>query len=221
MTAMCKSRTTGAKIGQTSSATSKIYRKTPGFLRSKPDTLRKARRMQVLIRTLSAICRRMFIRQRISGKLGRRLSRRTPMFAVTRTLSKKILVNKDLLFVGTEMGLWISLDGGRLWAQYKGGDFPNVAVRDITIHPLDNDLVVATHGRGIWIIDDITPLRALTQETLSKRHRVSTSRTSRSKNSSGRRLGQRRRGLRRRQSDGRSRHYLLSEKTAHFRRFEN
>ncbi len=78
------------------------------------------------------------------------------------------LVNRDLLFVGTEQGLWISLDGGRQWAQYKGGDMPNVAVRDLSIHPRDNDLVIATHGRGIWIIDDITPLRALTPETLAK-----------------------------------------------------
>src|SRR5215208_7601806 len=78
------------------------------------------------------------------------------------------LVNNDLLFVGTEFGLWVSLDGGKLWAQYKGGDMPSVAVRDIAIHPRDNDLVVATHGRGIWIIDDITPLRALTSDALAK-----------------------------------------------------
>lgn len=81
---------------------------------------------------------------------------------------KEDLVNKDLLFVGTEFGLWVSVDGGRVWSQYKGGDFPNVAVRDLAIHPRDKDLVIATHGRGIWIIDDISPLRALTQETLSK-----------------------------------------------------
>jgi len=81
---------------------------------------------------------------------------------------KEDLVNKDLLFVGTELGLWVSLDGGRQWAQYKGGDFPNVAVRDLAIHPRDRDLVIATHGRGIWIIDDITPLRVLTPETLAK-----------------------------------------------------
>jgi len=81
---------------------------------------------------------------------------------------KEDLVNKDLLFVGTEMGLWISLDGGKQWAQYKGGELPNVAVRDLAIHPRDHDLVIATHGRGIWIVDDITPLRALTPETLTK-----------------------------------------------------
>jgi photosystem II stability/assembly factor-like uncharacterized protein len=81
---------------------------------------------------------------------------------------KEDLVNRDLLFVGTEFGLWVSLDGGRQWAQYKGGDLPSVAVRDMAIHPRDHDLVIATHGRGIWIVDDITPLRALTPETLAK-----------------------------------------------------
>jgi photosystem II stability/assembly factor-like uncharacterized protein len=81
---------------------------------------------------------------------------------------KEDLVNKDLLFVGTELGLWLSLDGGKQWAQYKGGDLPSVAVRDLAIHPRDHDLVIATHGRGIWIIDDIAPLRTLTAETLSK-----------------------------------------------------
>jgi len=81
---------------------------------------------------------------------------------------KQDLRNPDLLFLGTELGLWVSLDGGRQWAQYKGGDLPNVAVRDLAIHPRDNDLVIATHGRGIWIVDDITPLRALTPGVLAK-----------------------------------------------------
>ncbi len=77
-------------------------------------------------------------------------------------------VDPNLLFLGTEFGLWVSLDGGARWSRYKGGDFPSVAVRDLAIHSRDNDLVIATHGRGIWIIDDITPLRALTPATLAK-----------------------------------------------------
>ncbi|HEU4389426.1 MAG TPA: sialidase [Blastocatellia bacterium] len=81
---------------------------------------------------------------------------------------KEDLVNRDLLFAGTEFGLWVSMDGGRQWVQYKGGDFPNVAVRDLAIHPRDHDLVIGTHGRGIWIVDDITPLRVLTPDTLAK-----------------------------------------------------
>jgi photosystem II stability/assembly factor-like uncharacterized protein len=77
------------------------------------------------------------------------------------------LVNPNLLYVGTEFGLFISLDGGAHWAQFKG-NLPNVAVRDIAIHPRESDLILATHGRGIWILDDLTPIRALTPELLGK-----------------------------------------------------
>jgi len=81
---------------------------------------------------------------------------------------KEDTVKPDLLFLGTEFGLWMSLDGGKQWAQYKGGEFPNVPVRDIVVQPRESDLVVATHGRGIWIIDDITPLRNLTPDVMAK-----------------------------------------------------
>ncbi|PYJ95394.1 MAG: sialidase [Verrucomicrobia bacterium] len=81
---------------------------------------------------------------------------------------KEDLVKPDLLFLGTEFGLWVSIDGGKNWAQFKGNHFPAVAVRDLAIHPRDNELVLATHGRGIWIVDDITPLRALTPDLLTQ-----------------------------------------------------
>ena len=74
----------------------------------------------------------------------------------------------QLLFLGTEFGLWISIDGGQRWAQYKGSAFPAVAVRDLVVHPRASDLVIATHGRGIWIIDDVSPLRALTAELMAR-----------------------------------------------------
>src|SRR5262249_18766454 len=51
-------------------------------------------------------------------------------------------------------------DGGASWAEFKGGNFPSVAVRELAIQPREDDLVIATHGRGIWIIDDLAPLRA-------------------------------------------------------------
>jgi photosystem II stability/assembly factor-like uncharacterized protein len=75
---------------------------------------------------------------------------------------------KNLLYLGTELGLFISVDGGKSWAEFKGNDFPAVAVRDLQVQARDGDLVIATHGRGIWIIDDLTPLRALSQQTLSQ-----------------------------------------------------
>jgi photosystem II stability/assembly factor-like uncharacterized protein len=77
---------------------------------------------------------------------------------------KEDTVDPQLLFLGTEFGLWISTDRGSHWAQFKGGHIPAVAVRDLAIQPRDNDLVLATHGRGLWIVDDITPLRHLTPE---------------------------------------------------------
>jgi photosystem II stability/assembly factor-like uncharacterized protein len=77
-------------------------------------------------------------------------------------------VDPNLLFLGTEFGLWISIDGGKQWAQYKGSSFPAVAVRDIVVQPRESDLVLATHGRGIWIIDNISSLRALTPEVMSQ-----------------------------------------------------
>src|SRR5438034_10537166 len=80
---------------------------------------------------------------------------------------KEDLVKPNLLFLGTEFGLYVSIDGGKNWAQFKGNHFPAVAVRDLAIQPRENDLILATHGRGIWIVDDITPLRALTPDILA------------------------------------------------------
>lgn len=76
-------------------------------------------------------------------------------------------VKPNLLYAGTEFGLWVSIDAGNHWAQFKGGDFPAVAVRDLAFQKRDASLVLATHGRGIWVIDDVTPLRALDAETLA------------------------------------------------------
>ena len=77
-------------------------------------------------------------------------------------------VNPDLLFLGTEFGLWISLDRGAQWARFEGGIPAMVGVRDLAIQPREGDLVVATHGRGIFILDDLTPLRELTGEILAE-----------------------------------------------------
>jgi len=75
--------------------------------------------------------------------------------------------NENLLFVGTEFGLFMSFDAGKSWIQYKA-KVPPVAVRDIAIHPVTNDLILATHGRGVIILDDITPLRSFSQDVLEK-----------------------------------------------------
>ena len=76
-------------------------------------------------------------------------------------------VNPNLLFVGTEFGLFFSVDGGRKWVQLKGG-LPTIQVRDLTIQKRENDLVVGTFGRGIYILDNYTALRSLTPELLKQ-----------------------------------------------------
>jgi photosystem II stability/assembly factor-like uncharacterized protein len=77
------------------------------------------------------------------------------------------LKNANILFAGTELGLYISLDGGKKWGRFDN-NLPPVAVHDMVIHPTTDDLVLATHGRSIVIIDDISPLRQITPEVLTK-----------------------------------------------------
>jgi len=74
--------------------------------------------------------------------------------------------NPDLLFVGTERGAYLSIDRGRKWVKMKS-NLPIVPVDDIAIHPRENDLIFGTHGRSIWILDDITPLEQLTEKILA------------------------------------------------------
>jgi hypothetical protein len=71
--------------------------------------------------------------------------------------------NKDLLYVGTEFGLFVSLNGGKEWQKFMG-NYPTVRTDDILVHPRENDLIVATHGRSVWIADDISPLQQLTPD---------------------------------------------------------
>jgi photosystem II stability/assembly factor-like uncharacterized protein len=71
-------------------------------------------------------------------------------------------VEPNLLFLGSEFGLYFSLDGGESWRKWTHGGYPAGApTRALVVHPRDHDLVIGTHGRGAWIIDDVRPLRAL------------------------------------------------------------
>jgi hypothetical protein len=76
-------------------------------------------------------------------------------------------VDPNLLFAGTEFGLFASTDGGKKWIQLKGG-LPTIAVKDIAIQEFENDLVLASFGRGFYVLDDYTPLRHLMPEVLGK-----------------------------------------------------
>ena len=71
-------------------------------------------------------------------------------------------VNKNLVFLGTDQGLWVSFNGGIAWKKWT--KFPSCPVQDIKYQTIENDLVLATFGRGIWVIDDISGLRKFTQK---------------------------------------------------------
>jgi photosystem II stability/assembly factor-like uncharacterized protein len=103
-----------------------------------------------------------------SGDLGRTWTQITggiPERHVTWTIAEDH-VNRDLLFLGTEFGVFFSLNGGRAWTQLTGG-IPTIMVRDLAIQRRENDLVAGTFGRGIFILDDYAPLRAITPQIIA------------------------------------------------------
>ena len=72
----------------------------------------------------------------------------------------------DLLFVGNEIGIYVSVDRGESWTRMKN-NFPTVPVDDLVIHPRENDLIVGTHGRSAWILEDLAPLEHLSHEVMA------------------------------------------------------
>lgn len=70
----------------------------------------------------------------------------------------------NLMFLGTDDGLYVSIDAGKNWAKYTNG-FPTVPVKDLVIHQREDDLVIATFGRSFWVLDDINPLRELAKNS--------------------------------------------------------
>ena len=75
--------------------------------------------------------------------------------------------NRNLLYAGTELGLFASYNGGKEWIPLNLKNLPNVSVHDILVHPRENDLILATHGRSIWIFDDATAIQQMTPQILS------------------------------------------------------
>ncbi|TDI43573.1 MAG: hypothetical protein E2P02_11155 [Acidobacteria bacterium] len=100
------------------------------------------------------------------GRVWRRLDTAFPRKAGWVNVVIEHPRNPDLLFAGTETGLFVTMDGGASWARMEDG-FPTVPVDDLVIHPRDNDLVVGTHGRSIYILDDLTPLEQHDVQTTS------------------------------------------------------
>jgi photosystem II stability/assembly factor-like uncharacterized protein len=75
--------------------------------------------------------------------------------------------NADLLFAGTETGLYVSIDRGAHWTRFRG-NLPTVPVDDVAIHPRDNDVILGTHGRGIYVLDDVAALSDLRPDVLAR-----------------------------------------------------
>ncbi|HXG82891.1 MAG TPA: hypothetical protein VNI84_02595 [Pyrinomonadaceae bacterium] len=69
--------------------------------------------------------------------------------------------NPNLLYAGTELGLYATYDGGRNWLELNMKNLPRVAVHDVVVHPRDNDLILATHGRSLWVFDDAAPVQQM------------------------------------------------------------
>ena len=76
--------------------------------------------------------------------------------------------NSNLLYAGTELGLYATYDGGKTWIELGMKNLPRVAVHDIVVHPRENDLILATHGRGFWVFDDATAIQQMTADIAGK-----------------------------------------------------
>ncbi len=95
-----------------------------------------------------------------------KLTNGIPVEAGTVHVIREDPVNENLLFAGTEFGIFVTFDRGANWHRMKNG-LPTVPVFDIQVHPREHDLILATHGRSIWIMDDITALEQVNNQTLT------------------------------------------------------
>jgi len=81
---------------------------------------------------------------------------------------KEDLKNPNVLYAGTELGIYVTHNGGGSWIELNMKNFPKVAVHDIVLHPRANDIILGTHGRSIWVFDDLTPIQNLSNSVLAK-----------------------------------------------------
>jgi photosystem II stability/assembly factor-like uncharacterized protein len=102
------------------------------------------------------------------GKSFRSIASNLPAGEVARTITED-LRNEDVLYLGTERGLFVTTDRGREWHRVKA-NLPTVPIYEISIHPRENDLILATHGRSLWILDDLTPIQDYSKATASAAH---------------------------------------------------
>ncbi|HXV62484.1 MAG TPA: hypothetical protein VEK15_17420 [Vicinamibacteria bacterium] len=100
------------------------------------------------------------------GKSWRTIASGLPEGEVARTLTED-LKNPDVLYLGTERGVYVSVDRGREWHRVEA-NLPTVPIYEIALHPRENDMILATHGRSLWILDDLTPFQDYTEAAASK-----------------------------------------------------
>jgi len=100
------------------------------------------------------------------GATWKSIAGNLPGDAPVRTV-RQDLKNPDVLYAGTETGVWVSLDRGGRWSRLQM-NLPTTAVYDLRVHPTANDLIVATHGRGLFILDDLTPIQQLAKARAAK-----------------------------------------------------
>jgi photosystem II stability/assembly factor-like uncharacterized protein len=91
-----------------------------------------------------------------------------PKGQVARTIAEDVK-NPDVLYLGTESGLFVTFDRGKQWMRLKA-NLPTVPIYEITLHPRDNAMILATHGRSIWILDDMTPLQQFAKARSADAH---------------------------------------------------
>ncbi len=99
------------------------------------------------------------LRSNDHGESFQSINSNMPEYGSTRVIREHPR-NPDLLAVGTEFGVFVTIDAGESWVQLKN-NLPTVAVHDILFHPRENDLIIGTHGRGIWILDDVAMLEEM------------------------------------------------------------
>jgi photosystem II stability/assembly factor-like uncharacterized protein len=102
------------------------------------------------------------------GSSWRSIAGDLPTGEVARTIAED-LRNPDVLYLGTESGLFVTLDRGRKWTRVRA-NLPTVPVYEIAIHPRDNDLILATHGRSVWILDDLAPIQEYARASTTDAH---------------------------------------------------
>jgi hypothetical protein len=100
------------------------------------------------------------------GRTWRSISEKIPPTAGSAWVVREDRTNPDILYAGLEMGIWVSIDRGETWTRMHS-NLPHVAIHEIAQHPTSGEIIVATHGRSIWVLD-VTPIRQMTPQRVKE-----------------------------------------------------